>query len=327
MANAEPTTVERALPSSDSSSEDYAVTIQHLAKTYGLVKAVQDLSLEIIRGEIFALLGPNGAGKTTTIEILEGYRKTDSGAVRVLGLDPQNNADLTKLKERLGVMLQQSSIYPSIRVGEAINLFASYYDHPTDTNELLRLVGLDDRTHAFFKELSGGQKQRLGLALALVGNPDIVFLDEPTGAMDPQARRQTWDIIIGLKERGVTVLLTTHQMEEAQHLADRVAIIDHGALVVLDSPSALSRHIGSDEVTFQAQPGLPISEIAALDGAQSAEEGPPGHYRIAAANTDKLIMSLMLWANARDLQPTDIKIERASLEDVFLTLTGDEVRD
>lgn len=304
-----------------------AVQIVGLNKTYGTIKAVQDLSLDIRKGEIFALLGPNGAGKTTTIEILEGYRTRDSGTVSVLGLDPQKRADLARLKERMGVMLQQSSIYQIIRVGEAINLFASYYSSPSDTNELLRLVGLQDHIRSSFKDLSGGQKQRMGLALALVGNPDIVFLDEPTASMDPQARIQTWDIITRLKGRGVTVLLTTHYMEEAQRLADRVAIIDHGSLVALDTPDALAQHLGGDEISFRAAPGIPVDQLGALDGATSATEPRPGLYQIAADNTDRLIMSLMLWANGANIRPADVKIERANLEDVFLKLTGEEVRD
>jgi ABC-2 type transport system ATP-binding protein len=304
-----------------------AVSINGLTKTYGTIKAVRDLSLVINKGEIFALLGPNGAGKTTTIEILEGYRRRDGGSVSVLGLDPQNRGELAKLKERMGVMLQQSSIYQAIRVGEAIKLFASYYDHPANTDDLLRTVGLQDHTRSFFKDLSGGQKQRMGLALALVGSPDIVFLDEPTASMDPQARIHTWDIITGLKDRGVTVLFSTHYLEEAQRLADRVAIIDHGRLVALDTPDNLTRHIGGDDISFRARPGISLDILAGLDGARSAIEFAPGQYRVTAADTDRLIMALMLWAHGEGLQPANIKIERASLEDVFLTLTGEEVRD
>ncbi|MEO5953030.1 MAG: ABC transporter ATP-binding protein [Chloroflexia bacterium] len=311
----------------DTTTKPIAVHISGLKKSYGAIKAVQDLSLDIFKGEVFALLGPNGAGKTTTIEILEGYRIRDGGAVSVLGYDPQKHSELAALKERMGVMLQQSSIYQIIRVGEAINLFASYYNNPADTNDLLKLVGLQDHVRSSFKDLSGGQKQRMGLALALVGNPDIVFLDEPTASMDPQARIQTWDIITRLKERGVTVLLTTHYMEEAQRLADRVAIIDHGSLVALDTPDALAQHLGSDEISFRANPGISLAALGALDGATSASESQPGHYSIVAENTDRLIMSLMLWANGAGIQPTDIKIERANLEDVFLKLTGEEVRD
>jgi len=303
------------------------VIIEKLNKSYGSIHAVRDLTLSIHSNEIFALLGPNGAGKSTTIEILEGYRKRDSGTVQILGLDPRVHSDLARLKQRMGIMLQQSSIYQHIRVGEALSLFASYYTRPADTRELIKLVGLEDHSRHLFKDLSGGQKQRLALALALIGNPDIVFLDEPTASMDPQARRQTWDIIRDLKGRGVTVLLTTHYLEEAQRLADRVAIIDHGTLLALDTPDALQQHIGGDAITFRAPPSLPIGELSSLDGAASALELSPGEYKLTAHDPDLLIMSLMLWANARSIHPTNVKIERASLEDVFIQLTGEEVRD
>ena len=258
--------VERAVTMPDTAPPVGAVYISGLNKSYGQIKAVQNLSLEIRAGEIFALLGPNGAGKTTIIEILEGYRTRDSGSVRVVGLDPEKRAELAQLKERMGVMLQQSSIYEKIRVGEAINLFASYYESPTDTIELLRLVGLQEHARSFFKDLSGGQKQRMGLALALVGSPDIVFLDEPTASMDPQARLQTWDIITRLKERGVTVMLTTHYMEEAQRLADRVAIIDHGILVALDTPDALAQHLGGNKLQFPGDTGHRADRARAAGG-------------------------------------------------------------
>ncbi len=319
--------VERDITMPDTALPVGAVHMSGLNKTYGEIKAVQNLSLNIRKGEIFALLGPNGAGKTTIIEILEGYRTRDSGSVSVIGLDPAKRTELAQLKERMGVMLQQSSIYEKIRVGEAINLFASYYKNATDTDELLRLVGLQDHGHSFFKELSGGQKQRMGLALALVGSPDIVFLDEPTASMDPQARLHTWDIITRLKERGVTVMLTTHYMEEAQRLADRVAIIDHGILVALDTPDALAQHLGGNKLTFQATPGIVITELEKLEGATSASETKPGQYVIDADDIDRLVMGLMLWAHGSGIQPTNIKLERASLEDVFLKLTGEEVRD
>lgn len=312
---------------SDTALPIEAVHISDLNKSYGEIKAVQNLSLDIRKGEIFALLGPNGAGKTTIIEILEGYRTRDSGSVRVIGLDPEKRTELDQLKERMGVMLQQSSIYEKIRVGEAISLFASYYKGPTDTIELLRLVGLQDHARSFFKDLSGGQKQRMGLALALVGNPDIVFLDEPTASMDPQARLHTWDIITRLKERGVTVMLTTHYMEEAQRLADRVAIIDHGSLVALDTPDALAQHLGGNKLTFQAAPGIGLAELQRLEGATSASETKSGQYVIDADDIDLLVMALMLWAHGAGIQPTNIKIERASLEDVFLQLTGEAVRN
>ena len=212
-----------------------AIAVTDLIKHYGSIKAVDGLSFSVHRGEILALLGPNGAGKTTTVEILEGYRKPDSGSVRVLDFDPIKQGK--EMKQRIGLMLQQTTIYPSIQVGEAVTMFGGYYANPKEPAALIDMVGLTTHIKSRFITLSGGQKQRLSLALALVGNPDLVFLDEPTAAMDPQARLQTWDLIRGLREDGVTVLMTTHFMEEAERLADRVAIVDHGRLVALDTPS------------------------------------------------------------------------------------------
>jgi ABC-2 type transport system ATP-binding protein len=304
-----------------------AVTIQGLSKAYGKVAAITDLSFDIRKGEVFALLGRNGAGKTTTIEILEGYRKRDSGTVRVLGLDPQVRGDMEKLRQRIGVMLQLTTIYQAAKVGEVINTFASYYRNPADTRELLSLVGMDSYTRHYFKDLSGGQKQRVSLALALVGRPDVVFMDEPTAAMDPQSRHQTWEIIQSLKERGVTVLLTTHYLEEAHRLADRVAIVDKGTLAALDTPAGLTYRFGGDALCFRTRPGISLDDLAALDGAKSAVEVTPGEYRAVAHDTDRLNVALVLWAHALSLRLSDIKIERASLEDVFLKLTGEEVRN
>jgi ABC-2 type transport system ATP-binding protein len=313
--------IEATYPSSE------AVSIQGLSKAYGKVTAISDLSFDIRRGEVFALLGRNGAGKTTTIEILEGYRKRDTGAVSVLGLDPGARSDMEKLRQRIGVMLQLTTIYQAAKVGEVINTFASYYKNPADTGELLALVGMDNFTRHYFKDLSGGQKQRVSLALALVGKPAIVFLDEPTAAMDPQSRHQTWEIIQSLKSRGVTVLLTTHYLEEAQRLADRVAIIDKGTLAALDTPSGLTHRFGGDTICFNCRPGLPIEELAALDGAKSATQVAPDEYRVVAYDADTLTVALVLWAQAAGLRLSGIKIERASLEDVFLKLTGEEVRN
>ncbi len=209
-------------PAAAGSSDGVAIAVRRLVKSYSGRRAVDDLSFDVIAGECFALLGPNGAGKTTTIEILEGYRAPDAGTVRVLGLDPQRQGP--QLKRRIGLMLQESGIYPAIQVGEALRLFASYYPNPADPLALLRLVGLEDAARTRYRQLSGGQKQRLSLALALVGRPELVFLDEPTTGMDPQARLATWEIVRSLKQTGVTVVLTTHFMDEAERLADRVAL-------------------------------------------------------------------------------------------------------
>ncbi|HLJ80766.1 MAG TPA: ABC transporter ATP-binding protein, partial [Ktedonobacterales bacterium] len=200
-----------------------AITVEGLTKRYGEKDAVHEVSFSVARGEIFALLGPNGAGKTTTVEILEGYRAADGGSARVLGLDPLRDGQ--KLKPRIGVMLQQDGVYPDLRPPEVLGLFAQFFMAPEDPEELLRLVGLTEAAKTRCRQLSGGQKRRLALALALVGRPELVFLDEPTTGMDPQARRATWDIILKLKERGATILLTTHFMDEAERLADRIAIL------------------------------------------------------------------------------------------------------
>src|SRR5262249_26521906 len=234
---------------------DGAIVVSGLTKIYGGRAVIHELSFGVQPGEIFALLGPNGAGKTTTVEILEGYRAPDTGSVRVLGLDPLRQA--AALKPQIGVMLQQDGVYPSLKAGEVLTLFAQFFADPEDPRELLRTVGLAEDAGTRCRQLSGGQKRRLALALALVGRPRLVFLDEPTTGMDPQARRATWDMIRGLKERGATVLLTTHFMDEAERLADRIAILDSGSLIALDTPAGLMRgqSTTSTEVFLTAGPG------------------------------------------------------------------------
>ena len=212
-----------------------AIEIAGLEKHYGATRAVDGLSLSVATGEVFGLLGPNGAGKTTTVEILEGYRQPDQGTVRVLGLDPVR--DGAKVRPRIGVMLQEGGLYPGIRPLEALRLFASYYDDPDDPDRLLDLVGLREAEHTMVRRMSGGQQQRLSLALALIGRPELVFLDEPTAGMDPHARATTWRLVRELRDHGVTVVLTTHGMDEAEQLCDRVAIVDHGRLVACGTPS------------------------------------------------------------------------------------------
>ena len=282
---------------------------------------MDDLTFEVERGEVFALLGPNGAGKTTTVEIIEGYRAPTAGTVRVLGLDPSRAAD--RLKPRIGLMLQEGGVYPSIRPLEVLRLFASFYPSPADPVGLLRLVGLEDEARTRYRQLSGGQKARLSLALALVGRPELVFLDEPTAAMDPRARRATWDIVRGLKADGVTVLLTTHAMEEAEQLADRVAIVDRGRLVALDSPAALGREdLGDAEPRFRAMPNLDLTGLAERVGAREAREERPGEYYLAVHATPAVVAALTAWLAERDVLLTDLRVGRQSLEDVFLRLTA-----
>ncbi len=303
---------------------DEAVVVRDLIKSYGPIRAVDGLTFTVRRGEIFALLGPNGAGKTTTVEILEGYRRADSGEARVLGLDPI--AQGRELKERMGLMLQQTALYERIRVREAIELFCSYYRHPRHPDDLTHLVGLQDHRSAWFGELSGGQKQRLSLALALAGSPDIVFLDEPTAAMDPQMRLQTWDIITDLRAAGVTLLLTTHYMEEAQRLADRVAIIDHGKVVAYGTPSELTAVSAHDIVSFQG-PKQMLEEVRAMPAVKQASEDRAGMYTVATDDPLTFAAALAAWRDRTGSRIEGIRVSGATLEDVFLQITGEEVRD
>jgi ABC-2 type transport system ATP-binding protein len=297
-----------------------AIAVRGLVKRYGGRAVVDDLSFEVGRGEVLALLGPNGAGKTTTVEILEGYRTPDAGVVRVLGLDPV--ADAVALKPRIGLMLQDGGVYPAIRPLEALRLFASFYSAPADPLELLRLVELEDAAGTRYRQLSGGQKQRLSLALALVGRPELVFLDEPTAAMDPRARRATWDIILRLKADGVTILLTTHFMDEAERLADRVAIVDRGRLRALDSPEALGRRSEPAAIRFRAPAGLPLDGLAAALRARGAAEERPGEYIVQVEATPVRVARLAAWLAERDVLVSDLRVGRRSLEDVFLGLTA-----
>src|SRR5712691_4111460 len=233
---------------------DVAIVDDNFTKSYGSLRVVDQLSLSVQRGEVFALLGPNGAGKTTTIETLEGYRKSDQGSVRVLGFDPIHQAQ--SLKPQIGVMLQQDGLYPGLTAREVLRLFADYYRRPQNADTLLERVGLHSASKTRYRRLSGGQRRRLALAVALIGNPRLVFLDEPTSGMDPQARPATWEIIRDLKRTGTTVLLTTHLMDEAERLADQIAIIDHGRLVALDTPGGLTGTQNATIVRFVAAAGL-----------------------------------------------------------------------
>src|SRR5205085_8455236 len=237
-ANQQTTTQKANLQAHGTRANDEAIVVDNFSKSYSSRRVVDQLHFTVHRGEVFALLGPNGAGKTTTVETLEGYRVPDSGAVRVLGLDPIRQAQA--LKPQIGVMLQQDGLYPGLTTREVLRLFAGYYQQPQNIDELLEHVGLTGAAKTRCRRLSGGQKRRLALAVALVGNPSLLFLDEPTSGMDPQARLATWEIIRDLKRNGATVLLTTHLMDEAERLAERVAIIDHGRLIALDTPMGLT---------------------------------------------------------------------------------------
>ncbi len=305
--------------------EDAAIVVEALNKSYGSNRVVDNLSFTVRAGEIFALLGPNGAGKTTTIETLEGYRAPDSGMVRVLGLDPIRQG--RELKPRIGVMLQQDGLYPGLSAREVLSLFAGYYENPRAVDELLARAGLAEAARTRYRRLSGGQKRRLALAVTLVGNPRLVFLDEPTTGMDPQARLATWEIIRELKRGGVTVLLTTHLMDEAERLADRVAIIDHGRLVALDTPAGLTGVQDANVVRFVAPAGLDCAQLARLPSARKAEEIRPGSYLIETDSAPALLVELTTWLRDQKITLSELRVGHGSLEDLFLRLTGAEVRD
>jgi len=302
-----------------------AIVVDNFSKSYGSRRVVDQLQFTVHNGEIFALLGPNGAGKTTTVETLEGYRTPDRGSVRVLGLDPIREAQA--LKPHIGVMLQQDGLYPGLTAREVLRLFAGYYRQPQNIDELLEHLGLTAASRTRCRRLSGGQKRRLALALALVGKPTLLFLDEPTAGMDPQARLATWEIIRDVKQRGTTVLLTTHLMDEAERLADRVAIIDHGRLLALDSPAQLTGLHNASIVRFVAPPGLDCSKLAVLPSAHQAEEIRPGSYLIETAQVPALLAELTAWLRDNNITLSELRVGHGSLEDLFLRLTGAEVRE
>ena len=301
---------------------DAAILVRGLTKRFGPLTAVDGLDLEVARGETFALLGPNGAGKTTTIECWEGYRSPDAGRVEVLGLDPRRDA--TALMPRIGVMLQEGGVYPMARPAEVVALFAAFHADPLDPDELLTRVGLDDARGTRFRDLSGGQKQRLSLALAVVGRPELVFLDEPTAGLDPAARRATWAHISELRTAGVTVVLTTHLLDEAEHLADRVAIVDRGRLVAIGTPAELTHGGGSaaEGIEFTAAEGIDVADLAR---SLQVEVGRPrpGTYRLHAANDPQLIAALAAWLADHDVVIGELRAGKRSLEDVFLQLTDE----
>jgi ABC-2 type transport system ATP-binding protein len=324
-ANTRPAPFAGGIPGGTAS--DAAIVVEGLAKSYGERAAVRDVSFAVRPGEIFALLGPNGAGKTTTIEILEGYRAADAGRVRLLGHDPQRDA--AALKPRIGVMLQQDGVYPSLRPPEVLGLFASFFSAPEDPAALLERVGLSDAARTRCRQLSGGQKRRLALALALVGRPELLFLDEPTTGMDPQARRATWDIIRDLKARGCTILLTTHFMDEAERLADRIAILDGGTLIALDTPAGLTREQSTTttSVYFTAAPGLDLTALDKLPSARSVRAAGDDAYAVETGDAPALLVELTTWLREHGVALRDLRVGRSSLEDVFLRLTGKDMRE
>lgn len=302
------------------------VRLRGVSKNYGSTTAVSGLDLDIQPAEVLALLGPNGAGKTTTVEMCEGFVRPDAGTIEVLGMDPV--ADNARVRARIGVMLQGGGGYPAARAGEMLRLVASYAAAPLDPGWLLDTLGLKDAAQTTYRRLSGGQQQRLALACALVGRPELVFLDEPTAGMDAHARVVVWELIDALRRDGVTVLLTTHQLKEAEELADRIVIIDGGATVASGTPAELMRSGAEGQLRFTAPRKLDLSLlIAALPENHSASEVAPGEYLIEGGRIDpQVLATVTAWCARLDVLATDLRVEQRSLEDVFLDLTGKELR-
>jgi ABC-2 type transport system ATP-binding protein len=301
-----------------------AVEVADLVKAYGSRRAVDGLSLSVPAGAILALLGPNGAGKTTTIEICEGFRRPDSGTVRVLGRDPRD----PELRPRVGVMLQDGvGGYTGATAGELLRLFAAYATEPHEPAVLLDALGLSEVARTPVKRLSGGQQQRLSLAMALVARPELVFLDEPTTGMDPQARRATWDFIRKLRADGVSIVLTTHFLDEAEQLADTVVVVDSGRVVAAGTPAELTRSGAEGQIRFRAMAGLRLDTLlAALPAGTAAIEDSPGHYLVTGDVDPQLLATLTAWCAGQGVLAENLAVERRTLEDVFLELTGRGVR-
>ena len=294
------------------------IDVQHVTKTYGGRRAVDDVSLQVGEGEIFAILGPNGAGKTTLVEAIAGLRAPDSGQIRVLGLDPRRDRDA--LRQQVGVQLQESALPDNLRVWEALDLYASFYANPADWRQLLAGLGLEGARNPRFAKLSGGQKQRLSIALALVGNPRIAVLDELTTGLDPQARRDTWELIESTRDRGVTVLLVTHFMEEAERLADRIALIDGGRLVALDTPEGIVRRVDAEQ-RVRFRPSAPFDE-SILTSLPEVRSVTRSGSTITVAGGGNVVLAVTAALARNGVVANDLRIEQADLDDAFIALTG-----
>lgn len=299
-----------------------AIQVEGLRKAYGQVQAVEDVSFSVNAGEIFGLVGPNGAGKTTTIECLEGLRRPDGGTIRVLGLDPQREG--YELRCRIGVQLQEAALPARLRVYEALDLFASFYPRRANVNQLLEQLGLMEKRNTPFEKLSGGQKQRLFIAMALINDPALVFLDELTTGLDPQARHATWELVRSMREQGRTVFLTTHYMEEAERLCDRVAIMDHGRIIALDTPENLIRSLGAENRVIFIAEGWNGEGLEQLPGVTRVER--IGDRIAVYGRGEGLVTSVVSLLEQKGIRFQDLHVERPTLEDVFLTLTGKQIR-
>jgi ABC-2 type transport system ATP-binding protein len=304
---------------------DAIIAVEDLVKSYGEVQAVRGITFHVQQGEVFGLLGPNGAGKTSTVEILEGMRTPDKGQVRVCGLDPETSG--SKFKMKIGAVLQSTSLPDKIRVKEALDLFADFYERSADTSTLLERFQLTEKRNAFYKELSGGQKQRLALAMALVNNPEVVFLDEPTAGLDPQVRREIYDIIEELRREKKTVLLTTHYIEEAERLCDRVAIVDHGKIIKTGTPREL-KQASANNTRIEVRLARPAAEAAlrSLEGVSDFRTIGET-YVLYASRAPQAIVSLVKHLEAENNELQSMEMYSPSLEDVFIELTGRRLRE
>ena len=300
-----------------------AVSVEHLSKRYGETDAVDDVTFEVHHGEVFALLGPNGAGKTTTIEILEGFRTRDGGRVEVLGYDPADRTTSRQLRERLGVVLQELAVEPFLSVRQALTRNAGYYPRPRPVDEVLELVGLQDKANARVKTLSGGQQRRLDLGLGIIGNPELLVLDEPTTGFDPTARREAWDLVRSMTGGGTTVILTTHYMDEAEALADRVAVINAGRIIAEGTPESLGgRDVGEVTVRFRLPPTTAVTDLPVV---ASVADG--GAVEITTDREIEVLAELTTWALREQVDLIGLTVERLTLEDVYLRLTGYQSED
>lgn len=302
---------------------DYAIEVQGLTKRYGDVVAVDDISFAVRPGEIFGIVGPNGAGKSTVVGIAAGLRSRTSGTVNVLGLDPQRSE--RRLRERIGIQLQEAELQERLRVEEGVKLYAAFYANPRPAAPLLDQWGLSTKRRSEFRQLSGGQKQRLFIALALINNPELVFLDELTSGLDPQARRLSWDLVRQVRESGTTVVLVTHAMEEAEHLCDRVAVIDRGKVVAIGSPDELTRQASAEQrVRFSTNERFQAEMLNSLPGVASVTRS--GDEVLVTG--ERFLMARVAGALAdHEIDPSDLRMERETLDDVFLRLTGAPLRD
>jgi ABC-2 type transport system ATP-binding protein len=298
---------------------EVVVSVDHLRVRYGDTLAVDDVSLSINRGEIFGILGPNGAGKTTTVEAIGGLRRPDRGAISVLGLDALQNRQA--LRQRVGIQLQASELPDKLRVGEALELFASFYADPADPDRLLRLLGLEAKRDDRFANLSGGQRQRLSIALALIGRPELAILDELTTGLDPQSRRETWKLIEGIRDEGVTVILVTHFMEEAERLCDRLALLHHGRVIAIDTPAALAAgSTGRQRISFRPSGVVDAARMRELPEVRDvARHGD----RFSVEGTGDLVAAVVEALVRDGVVPLQTRIEQSTLDDAFVALTAD----